>query len=119
MNLDTIKRIISDPSKYTFEERRTAKDFISDLLDYSAEEDSNDYYHFVLIGNEGIDGYVVKSKDEITPEDTSSLINMMSLRARYNSQRKIKGFIFRCETTVDKEDICESLLENPKVIRFF
>ena len=66
------------------------------------------YYHFVMFGNEGLEGYqVVRSENKISADT----LNAMELRARFNSQRNIRGYAFKTEISIDPKSITKDFLE--------
>lgn len=79
-----------------------------------ADEDkliSKPYYHFIMYGNEGLEGYkVVRHACDIT----SSEFRAMELRCRYNSHRKVALYGFRATRQVDEKEIDKQFLFNFK-----
>lgn len=72
-------------------------------------------YHFVMYGNEGLEGYTVV---ESIAEISSQTIANMELRARYNSQRNISGYAFKADVQIPPECIDQDFLTE-KAIKIF
>jgi hypothetical protein len=89
----------------------------SELFKPSLEVISNagkPYYHFVMFGNEGVEGYkVVRDESEIKPET----ISKMKLRARINAHRNVSVFAFKSDSKVDMNDITKKMLKGDHVIK--
>ena len=75
-------------------------------------EDKRPYYHLIMYGYEGLEGYkVVRSESEL-PLNT---LHKMELRARYNSQRNIHLYGFKAKQQVPKEHISAHFLKTQAI----
>lgn len=116
MEKDKIMDILEDPMAFSNAERQEAAKGAIAILDGIAEKEKSEqpHYHFVMYGNEGLEGYVaVRSEKEIS----NSTLKSMELRARMNSHRNISGYAFKANMKVDPDMINEELLT--RAVRIF
>lgn len=74
------------------------------------------YYHFVMIGDEGLEGYkVTENRSEITP----GFLAKAEFRARMNSRRHIQGWTFTFSSIVCTTKINKNILKYLKAIKVF
>ncbi len=87
------------------------------LFSVSAQdkEPEKSFYHLVMIGSEGIEGFLVAEKmEDLNP----SAITTMQLRARYNSQRNIECFAFKSPKKFEMDDININVLQDHGAVTF-
>ena len=74
------------------------------------------YYHFIMFGSEGCEGYrVVEDPEEIS----GSAIESMRLRARFNSHRDVKVYAFSLGQKIPMKAITKELLEKDGILRLY
>ncbi len=89
--------------------------YCGDPLEKTADVDESKrpYYHFVMYGNEGVEGYKVVRSEKDMPHST---LTHMELRARMNSHRNIKGYAFKSNTQIEPEAITKTILKKAEKI---
>ncbi len=100
MDKGDYKRHIQDEYKRLFE---------------SEDTEEITHYHFIMIGNEGVEGYrVVNSREDIKGGD----IEIMSLRARFNPRRNIECYAFKDGIKHEADDITKEFLLDINAVKF-
>lgn len=101
--------MVMDNAEY---KKRIASEYNRLFVDADPNLDHDpDYLHVFAWGNEGLEGYAV-SQDY---KDIAEKVNVMELRARFNSHRNIHVYGFLAGAIVAPECIDEELVKNPKV----
>lgn len=112
MDKKQMMEILDNPHNYSAKDRKKAAKSAIELLDNIAENDQP-YYHFVMFGNEGLEGYkVVRSESEISIDT----LNNMGLRARMNGHRNISVYAFKANSKIEPEFITKELLKKAEKI---
>jgi len=80
------------------------------------KEDKRSFYHFVMFGSEGVEGYkVVRDETEMANGD----IMAMKLRARFNSHRNIEVHAFKSDVLIPSECITKKFLKSIKTVKLY
>lgn len=113
MDKKQVMAILDNPLKYSTEDRKEAAQLAIKILDDTAEKEElgRPYYHFIMYGNEGLEGYLVVRDVEGIWNKT---LRNMELRARMNSQRDISGYAFKTDVKVGPEMITPDVLAQAK-----
>lgn len=76
-----------------------------------------DYYHFIMFGSEGLEGYCVAEDPDHLGD---GMIEGMKLRARFNSHRNINVYAFKADIKISEDLITEKFLSETKgIIKLF
>ncbi len=79
------------------------------------KEPEKSFYYLVMIGSEGVEGFLVVEKmEDLNP----SVITTMQLRARYNSHRNIECFAFKSSEKFEIDDININVLQDHSAVTF-
>ncbi|MES0340734.1 MAG: hypothetical protein ABUK08_00300 [Candidatus Humimicrobiaceae bacterium] len=82
---------------------------------FNTEVKEEAFYHFIMIGNEGVEGYqVVNNRKELKGSD----IEVMSLRARFNPHRNIECYAFKDCKKHEADDITKKFLLDINAVKF-
>lgn len=86
------------------------------LFETKKEEGEKIFYHFVMYGSEGLEGYVV----DTDPENiTGQMINRMCLRARFNAHRSVGVYAFSANQHIPEKCINKAFLKKESVFKFY